>query len=122
MSLWLSKRNADGRVHYYAVPFDPTLFLISVGICLGLSLPLVFALRDATRHRPTEVVAAIALTLAAGMAMLAVAKASVIRRGVLISFGPGPMTRGMRRLYFAGYGTMGCAILLTMLFLALAGT
>ena len=58
------------------------------------------------------------VALIAGLMMFAIAKWSVIRRGTIISFGPGAMTSSMRTLYFWGYATMGCASLLAAFYIA----
>lgn len=118
MSLWLRRRDADGNVHYYAIPFDPLALIAIVGIVMGSSLPLVFAFRNLVARQPDETALAIASGLAVGLTMFVIAKWSAIRTGMLVSFGPMRMTRSMRLLYVGGYVTMGCAALLALLFVA----
>lgn len=117
MSLWLRRRDSKGNVYYYAVPFDPLAFIAIVGIGMGLSLPLIVALHDFTPRQWIGL--GIAIALFAGLTMFAIAKWSVIRRGMLLSFGPRSMTASMRDLYFWGYTTMGCASLFALVYIAL---
>ena len=49
--------------------------------------------------------------VAGGVSFL-IAKVSVIRRGILVSFGSKRMSRGHRRLYRLGYALMIAALLL----------
>jgi hypothetical protein len=116
MSLWLRRRDSEGNVHYYAIPFDPLAFIAVVGVGLGLSFPLIIALHDFTPRQWLGL--AIAIALVVGLTMFAIAKWSVIRNGTIVSFGPAPMADPMRNLYFWGYTTIGCASLLAALFIA----
>ncbi len=116
MSLWFRRRDADGNLHHYAIPFAPLALIAIVGIVVGLSLRLIFAFRDLAERRPVESAMPIAAGLAAGLTMFVIAKWSVIRTGTLVSLGPMRMDRTMRRLYVGGYVTMGCAALLVLLF------
>jgi len=56
--------------------------------------------------------------LLGGLACLTVAKASLYRQGIWISFGPGRMTRGYANLYKAAYLLMGVGVLATLLLLS----
>ena len=118
MSLWLRRRDADGKIHHYAIPFDPLALIGFVGIAVGFSLPIILAFQNLVIRQPDQTVLAIAAGLAIGLATLTIAKSSVIRSGVLTSFGPARMTRSMRLLYIGGYVILGCTAILTLLFLA----
>ena len=119
MSLWLRRHDADGNVHHYAIPFDPLGLIALVGVLMGLSLSFVVAFRDVAMHQPDQTALTIGVGLACGLTMFVIAKLSVIRAGTLVSFGPTQMARSMRLLYIVGYGIMGCAALLTLLYQAL---
>ncbi|MBB3210720.1 hypothetical protein FHS27_006568 [Rhodopirellula rubra] len=116
MSLLLRRRDADGSVHHYAIPFDSLALIAIVGIVVGFSLPLIFTFRNLVARQPDETALAIASGLAVGLTMFVIAKWSVIRTGMLVSFGPMRMTRSMRLLYAGGYVTMGCTAMLALLF------
>lgn len=116
MSLWLHRRDPNGNVHYYVIPFDPLALITILGIVTGLSLPLLLALHHFTPRQWLGL--SIAIALVAGLTMFAIAKWSVIRSGTLVSFGPGSMTHSMRKLYCWGYTTMGCASLLAAFYIA----
>ena len=118
MSLRLRRRDTEGNVHHYAIPFDPLALIALVGIVMGLLLPLFFAFRNLVARQPDETAIAIASGLAVGLTMFVTAKWSVIRTGMLVSFGAMRMTRSMRLFYVGGYVTMGCAALLALLFVA----
>ena len=118
MSLWIRRRDADGKFHQYAIPFDPLAFIAIVGISIGLTLSFVFAFRELAATRPLQTACVLAIVLALGFAMFATAKLSVMRRGVLFSFGPARMTRWMRRLYFGGYALIAGSALLVLIFAA----
>lgn len=116
MSLWLRRRDSEGHVHYYAVPFDPLALIAIVGVLVGLTFSLMLALYDFTPRQWYGL--AIAIALFAGLTMFATAKWSVIRSGTLISFGPGSMTHSMRNLYLWGYATIGSASLFAAVYIA----
>ena len=118
MSLWIRRRDADGKLHQYAIPFDPMAFVAIVGILMGLTLSFVIAFRELAATRPLQTACVLAIAIALGFAMFATAKFSVMRRGVLFSFGPARMTRSMQRLYFAGYALIAGSALLVLIFSA----
>ncbi|MEO9593317.1 hypothetical protein [Rhodopirellula bahusiensis] len=120
MSLSFRRRDRDGNVHHYFIPFDPLAVIALVGISMGFALPALFAFRNVVHHSPLNVALAIGFALAVGFGSFAVAKLSVIHGGTLISFGPGLMTTPMRRFYVFGYVVMTCAGLLAALFAMVA--
>ena len=97
MSLSFRRRDRDGIVHQYFIPFDPLLLIAALGVLIGSALPLIFAFRDLVRLEPVGVASAIVAALALGFGLFATAKCSVIRSGTLVSFGCALMTRPMRR-------------------------
>lgn len=115
MSLWVRRRDADGKSHQYAIPFDPLVLMGIIGISIGFTLSLVLAFRDFATRQPVQAACLLTFALAIGFAMFATAKLSVIVSGVLFSFGPARMTRSMRRLYFGGYTLIACAAFLAMI-------
>ncbi|TWU41679.1 hypothetical protein Poly51_63930 [Rubripirellula tenax] len=120
MSLSFRRRDRDGNVHHYLIPFDPLAVIALIGISVGFALPALFAFRNVVHHSPVNVALAIGFALAAGFGSFVVAKLSVIRGGTLISFGPRLMPATMRHLYVFGYVTMICAGLLAALFAMVA--
>lgn len=118
MSLWIRRREADGRFHHYAIPFSPFAIVIAVGILVGFFLPLILAIRGLVIRNADQTVFIIAASLAIGVAMFVVAKLSVVRSIGLISFGSAKMTRSMRLMYVGGYAAMGFAAALAIFLLA----
>ena len=118
MSLWIRRRDADGKLHQYAIPFDPLALIAGVGISIGFLLSFLFAFRNFAETQPLQTAFVLVLMLALGFAMFAAAKLSVMRTGVLFSFGPARMTRSMRHLYFGGYVLIACSALLVLVFTA----
>ncbi len=83
--------------------------------------PLVAALAIAAvltiRSEPLASAWACLALWAAGLMLLFVAKLSLFRRGVWISWGPGRMPSSLRRVYFAGYALIaaGAAVCLILI-------
>ena len=116
MSLSLRRRDRDGNVHHYFIPFDPMVIIVLVAVSLGFAISAWFTFRGIVHESPLLVVSTIAIMLAIGFTSFAIAKLSVIRRGTLVSFGPNLMSSAMRRCYITGYSIMGCACLLAAFF------
>ena len=120
MSLSFRRRDRDGNVHHYFIPFDPMVVIMLVVVSMVFALSTWFAFRALVYESPHLVVSAILLALALGFTSFAIAKFSVIRKGKLVSFGPKRMTSTMRHCYIAGYFVIGCACLLAALFAVVA--
>ena len=46
MSLWLQRKDKDGKTHIYAVaPIIPWIIILLIGISLALLLPVIQAIR-----------------------------------------------------------------------------
>ena len=116
MSLSFRRRDRDGNVHHYFIPFDPMVLVALFGVSVVFALSAWIAFRAIVHESPQLVVASIVAALAVGFTTFAIAKLSVIRRGTLVSFGPKLMTAAMKRCYIFGYTVMGCACLLAALF------
>ncbi len=108
MSLWIPRRDAEGRFYFYSVNI-PFLLVVAVpAICLSILLGLAAT-------APLEALALSTGMLFAGFAMFLRAKVSVYQSGFWFSFGSGRMTARMRRLYRLGYLLMIPAVLITFL-------
>ncbi len=109
MSWWIYGRDKRGRPSIWQIDFDPLLIIIVLGLLVGLVGPRL--------RRPQDVfsMGSIGL-LIAGVACLAVAKSSLWRRGIWVSWGPKDMTEGYARLYkLGGAGiVLGSLLLLGM--------
>jgi hypothetical protein len=55
--------------------------------------------------------------LAVGLASLIIAKISLYKKGIWLSFGPGLMTKGYATLYKTAYVLLGIGVLLLLLIL-----
>jgi hypothetical protein len=45
MSLWINRKDKDGKTHMYAIPFAPTLIIAVIGVLVALLLPAIQALK-----------------------------------------------------------------------------
>ena len=120
MSLWIPRRLKDGTVHYYLVPFEPLLLPVICAIGFGFFITFLLAFRSIALQKPTETGLFLVGLSVVGFGFFAVAKWSVIRTGVLNSFGPALMNRTMKIAYVTGYLIMGCAAILIAIFTALS--
>ena len=112
MSLWIPRRDADGRLHYYSVNV-PLLPLVAVlGMCLVLLLEL-------TTKAPLKLLTFFAGMLLLGFAAFFTAKISVFQTGFWFSFCSGRMTPRMRRFYRLSYLLMVPGAVMTLLLSAL---
>lgn len=114
MSLFFRRRDRDGNVHHYFIPFDPMFIILLVALTLGFAITAGVTFRGIVQRSPRQVVSIIAIMFVIGFTSFAIAKLSIIRRGTLVSFGPDLMSSAMRRCYIAGYAIMGIAALLAM--------
>jgi uncharacterized membrane protein YgdD (TMEM256/DUF423 family) len=120
MSLWFRRRDKDGRVHQFSVPFEPLALIAVAGISLALILPFLQSFRSAVAESPTYTLTAIVVTLAVGFAMFATAKLSVVRSGPVFSFGTRFMSGKMKVLYLSGYVLLAVGTSLGLLFAFIA--
>jgi hypothetical protein len=47
MSLWLKRKDKEGRTHIYAVPIAPTVIFAMIGILIALLIPVLQFIRRA---------------------------------------------------------------------------
>ena len=85
-----------------------------------LVMALLMGLLIVAAHRPQEL--ACLAFYAIGYCLLVLAKVSLFRRGVWISWGPSQMSLSNRQMYVAAYGLMGIGFLLNALFAIGLGT
>jgi hypothetical protein len=45
MSLWLKRKDSEGKTHFYAIPFVPFVIVALFGILIALLLPFAQAIR-----------------------------------------------------------------------------
>jgi len=81
----------------------PMMILVAAAGVIALILPLLFAFRDVAGHYPVTIAGFCVAALGLGFIAFAIDKASVIRKGRVVSFGPAAMSRGIRILYIVGY-------------------
>ncbi|MEM9660398.1 MAG: hypothetical protein AAF961_18695 [Planctomycetota bacterium] len=99
MSVWIPRRDAQGRLYYYTISV-PLLWIPAI---IGI---LMAALAPVAATMPLESLAWAYGLLAIGFALFLRAKASLFEQGIWFSFGSGRMTPRMRRLYRLGYCLM----------------
>ena len=106
MSLWLYRRDKNGKKILWQIDFDPMIILVVIGLLAALFIgPSVFRNPSIIKMFPFGL-------LSAGLACLIVSKISLYKRGIWFSFGPGFMTKGYAKLYKAGYLLLGVGTLL----------
>jgi hypothetical protein len=108
MSLWIPRRDSDGRLYWYSVSVPIVALVPALAICLVL-------LVDLARNAPLKSLTFFAGMLLLGFAAFLSAKVSVYQTGFWFSFGSGRMTPGMRRFYRLGYSLMVPAAIMTLL-------
>ncbi len=108
MSLWIRRRDPAGRLFYYAVEVPFAFIIPATGIVLALLLGSL-----AAAPIPTLLVcSSIALT---GSVLIGVAKWSMFRKGILVSFGSAGMSRRMRAFYRIGWSLVIAGTAITLL-------
>ncbi len=120
MSLWFRYRDRQGVMHEVSISVMPLIILVAVTGVLAVILRFLLAFRDVECHSPFVIAGFCVAALGLGFLALAVAKASVIRGGHVVSFGPKSMSHRMRALYIVGYvmlalGASGIMLLLLAL-------
>jgi hypothetical protein len=104
ISLSIGRRDKIGKRHLWLIDTDPVLLLVlwSVGLLIVISHPKLS-------------VKASLMIMTIAVICLAVAKVSLFRRGIWISWGAGDMTKQNARLYWTGYALMGSGLVLYLL-------
>lgn len=110
MSFWLYTRGEGGKHHLWQIdaePFAVMSVLAFAAVVVGMGLVL---------HPAITGWLSVVLLLS-GLACLILAKVSLYRQGIWLSFGAGRMTRGYARLYRVAYLLMGVGVVLMVLLL-----
>lgn len=108
MSLWIPRRDAEGRLYFYTINISFLLVMAFATIYLAILLNLATT-------APLEALVLSASMLFVGFASFLLAKISVYQTGFWFSFGSGRMTARMRRFYRLGYLLMVPGALMTFL-------
>jgi hypothetical protein len=107
MSLWLYKRDQDGKPYVIAVDLMPAI--LPVMTILGLLAAMLFP--PFLQSGPLGI---IQFFLRTGLLCLLAAKISLFWRGVWFSWGPRQMTPRWSRVYKTGYVLMTVGIVMTI--------
>lgn len=107
MSLWIPKRDKNGRLYFFVVGLPISLIFPAIGICMCL---LMFCLATA----PVESMFSFLAVTGFGFLLFAMAKASGFRQGCLVSFGSAKMDPRMRTAYRTGWILMAIGATLTL--------
>jgi hypothetical protein len=96
MSLWIRKKGHTGQWFYLIieVPFPLVMLVVAV---------ITVILLENLAAAPVGTLLVCFSVAALGSVLVAVAKWSLIRRGVLVSFGSAGMSRGMMIVYRLGW-------------------
>src|SRR5262245_37908343 len=104
MSFWVEGRDRKGRRAVWAID------LAIVPLVMGL----IFVYAPRLLAGPSVVARDGTVAMVVGLVCFAIAKASVIRRGIWASFGSDGMTKWWRRLYRTGYTFMALGTFLLL--------
>lgn len=107
MSLWIPRRDKNGRLYYFVVGVPITLIFAAIGFCICLLLVCVVT-------APTGSMLSFLAVTGSGFFLFAVAKVSVFRQGRLVSFGSAKMSPRMRMTYRTGWVLMAIGATLTL--------
>lgn len=108
MSFWWYGRKRNGRRYLWQIDTDPlAVMMMAAFIVVVIALNLL--------ANPSKAVFLISALLAGGFACLLMAKISLFRQKIWLSFGPGRMSRGYARLYKVAYVLMGLGALVMLL-------
>lgn len=111
MSFWLYTRGKGGKRHLWQIdtePFTVMSVLAFAAVVAGMGLIL----------RPAMTGWLSVVLLLSGLACLILAKVSLYRQGIWLSFGPGRMSSGYASLYRVAHVLMGLGVLLMLLLLS----
>lgn len=115
MSLWIPRRDKNGRLYFFVVGLPivliPLVFVIPLCLCL-----LTFCVVTA----PVETMLSFLAVTGFGFLLFAVAKVSVFRQGRLVSFGSAKMNSQMRTAYRTGWVLMVIGATLTLFAISFA--
>jgi hypothetical protein len=106
MSWWIKRKDEQGKTHLWAVDVDPLLFMMLLSLLLAFIIPSL--------SRVSTVL------MFSGFLCFLIAKVSLFREGVWISWGSSRMGKGYTILYRVGYGLMLAGIFLRLLLYVLS--
>ena len=107
MSFWVEGTDQKGRRVVWAIDVAMLPIVFVLGFIATLYAPRMLA-------GPLLVAKDGSAVVLVGFACFAVAKLSVIRRGIWTSFGSQAMTKWWKRLYRVGYALMALGVVLVM--------
>ncbi len=108
MSLWIPRRDQADRFSYLVIE-ALVIFIMPV---IGITLALLLGNLGAAPITTLLVCFSLALT---GSVLVGVAKWSMFRQGLCMSFGSAGMSRGMRAFYRLGWALMIIGTAITLL-------
>src|SRR5262249_11666791 len=100
--------DSQGQPKISRICVEPMMLLITMGLLVGLVVPNILL-------RPTRGAIAAVVCMVAGIACLAIAKASLWRQGIWTSWGSRRMTNGYAVLYKWAWAGIGTGIFLLLL-------
>jgi len=110
MSLWIYKKEKNGKKILWQIDFDPMVIMVIIAMLAALIGP-VFV------QDPSIIVKFPFVLLGAGLVCLIISKMSLYKRGIWFSFGPKLMSQGYAKLYKAAYILIGFGVLILLLLL-----
>lgn len=105
MSWWVYSKD---RRTLWAIDVDIMALIFVLG--LGVTMVVPRLMRD-----PVGFMYVSTVLMAAGVLAVFLAKLSLFRRGIWVSWGPAKMTRGYANLYGIGYSLIGLGLVLLVL-------
>jgi hypothetical protein len=113
MSLWLYKRDKSGKKILWQIDFEPLSIMVVLGLLAALIGPSIF-------RNPSIIILFPFTLVIIGLACLIIAKISLHKKGIWLSFGSALMSKGYAKLYKIAYVFIGLGtFILLLLFNAL---
>jgi|MudIll2142460700_1097286.scaffolds.fasta_scaffold1268540_2 hypothetical protein len=110
MSLWIYKKEKNGKKILWQIDFDPMVIMVVIAMLAALIGPVFF-------QDPSIIIKLPFVLLGTGLVCLIISKMSLYKRGIWFSFGPKFMSKGFAKLYKAAYVLIGFGGLILLLLL-----
>jgi hypothetical protein len=112
MSLWVYKRDKNGKRRLCQIDFEPMTIIILIGLLAALLGPRL--------HRnPWFLLNFISILpfvlVSTGLVCLIISKISLYRKEIWLSFGSGLMSKGYATIYKVAYVLIGMGVLLLLM-------
>jgi len=111
MSVWINRKDRNGKSYLRQIDFDPLIMIAVIGILAAIIIPQV-------KFYPSLLLILPFTCIIIGLVLLSVSKISLYRKGIWFSFGSKLMTKGYASLYKLGYLFIFTGMLVVLMVLA----